>query len=108
MHEDTLRVSEANLAKAQEIAHIGSWEIDPRTLELAWSDEVYRIFGVRKGQFLPTHSSFLECVHPEDRKSVLRIIETPAKNAEEVTYIHRILRPDGEVRTVRQVALVHD
>ena len=48
--EEALRESEANLNRAQEIAHIGSWHLDAVHNRLTWSDEVFRIFGVPKGQ----------------------------------------------------------
>jgi PAS domain S-box-containing protein len=105
--EDALRESEARLNEAQRIAHIGSWEINEKIGKLTWSDEVYRIFGVLKEAFQPTFDGFMECVHPDDRAIVSKAIETEAEGIKDYTYVHRIVRPDGEVRTVRQVALVH-
>ena len=64
-----LRESEANLNRAQEVAHIGSWYLDVTHNRLTWSDEVFRIFGVPKGTPL-TYEAFLDTVHPEDRESV--------------------------------------
>ena len=43
----SLRKSEEQLEKAQEIAHLGSWELDLMQNKLTWSDEVYRIFGLQ-------------------------------------------------------------
>jgi PAS domain S-box-containing protein len=67
--EAALRESEANLNRAQEIAHIGSWHLDVPRNRLTWSDEVFRIFGVPNGVAL-TYETFLATVHPEDRASV--------------------------------------
>ncbi len=67
--EDALRESQANLTRAQEIAHIGSWHLDVARNQLTWSDEVFRIFGIPKGSRL-TYEAFLDAVHPEDRDSV--------------------------------------
>ena len=44
--EESLRRSEERLKRAQEIAHLGSWELDLIDNRLIWSDEVYRIFGL--------------------------------------------------------------
>ena len=66
---EALRESEANLNRAQEVAHIGSWYLDITHNRLTWSDEVFRIFGVPKGPAL-TYEAFLGTVHPEDRESV--------------------------------------
>src|SRR5207245_8459231 len=42
-----LRDSEARLEEAQRIAHVGYWDRDLDTDLLTWSDETYRIFGLR-------------------------------------------------------------
>src|SRR5215212_10051279 len=72
--EAALRRSEANLAAAQQIAHLGSWEWNVETGELSCSDEVFRIFGFGPQDFVPTYERFLDCVHPEDRERVERMV----------------------------------
>ena len=67
---EQLRVSEERLGRAQEIAHLGSWELDLLTDHLTWSDEVYRIFGLEPQEFGATYEAFLEAVHPDDRDEV--------------------------------------
>ena len=67
--EEALRQSEADLKRAQEVAHIGSWYLDVAANRLTWSDEVFRIFGVPPGASL-TYEAFLERVYPEDRGAV--------------------------------------
>jgi PAS domain S-box-containing protein len=67
--EKALRESEANLTRAQAIAHIGSWHLDVIRNHVTWSDEVFRIFGIPKGTAL-TYGAFLGIVHPDDRERV--------------------------------------
>ncbi len=67
--EATLRESEANLNRAQAVAHIGSWYLDLSRNELTWSDENYRVFGIAPGTPL-TYETFLAVVHPDDRATV--------------------------------------
>ncbi|HEX2622457.1 MAG TPA: PAS domain S-box protein, partial [Phototrophicaceae bacterium] len=47
--EAALRKSEANLKEAQRIASVGSFEINPQSGEIIWSDETYRIYEVEPG-----------------------------------------------------------
>jgi PAS domain S-box-containing protein len=123
--EEALRRSEARLSRSQEIAHLGSWELDLARDELAWSDEVYRIFGLQPQEFGATYEAFLECVHPDDRQAVDDAYRGSVREGRDTYEIeHRIVRKDtGEVRIVhekcehfrdaaggivRSVGMVHD
>ena len=98
---DDLRVSEARLAEAQRMAHLGNWERDFATGELRWSDEVFRIFGFEPQGFVPTFEKFIGFVHPDDRPSVNEAA-TAALRGEPCSIDHRIVLPDGSTRVVHQ------
>ncbi len=97
-----LRESEKRLSHAQEIAHLGSWELDLLTNKLTWSDEVYRIFGLQPQGFDATYEAFLEAVHPDDRAAVDEAYSASLREGSDGYEIeHRIVkRPGGEVRIV--------
>ncbi|MEG3891710.1 MULTISPECIES: PAS domain-containing protein [unclassified Microcoleus] len=63
-----LQQSEASLAAAQKIAHIGSWEFDLVTNKITWSEEVFRIFGLDSSATEPTSAKLLKMCHPDDRE----------------------------------------
>jgi PAS domain S-box-containing protein len=62
--------SEKRMNRSQEIAHLGSWELDINNNCLSWSDEVYRIFGLQPQEFDATYEAFLDNIHPNDRDEV--------------------------------------
>jgi diguanylate cyclase (GGDEF)-like protein/PAS domain S-box-containing protein len=107
--EEALRASEASLAEAQELAHLGSWDTGPLKrempcikCEMRWSDEMYRILGFAPQEFIPTFESLIESVHPHDREYVGKTVRASVSRGEpSLTIEHRILRPDGEVRFVQ-------
>jgi PAS domain S-box-containing protein len=101
--EDALRESEANLNKAQAIAHIGSWHLDVTRDRLTWSDEVFRIFGVRPGTPL-TYQSFLASIHPADKDAVDQAWTATTRGAP-YDIEHRIV-VNGTVKWVRERAEV--
>ena len=68
--EEALMDSEERLKRSQEIAHLGSWELDLVNDKLTWSDEVYRIFGLKPQEFGATYEAFLSYIHPDDRSAV--------------------------------------
>ncbi|MEO5346648.1 MAG: PAS domain S-box protein [Magnetococcus sp. YQC-9] len=104
---DTLRKSRESLAKAQELAHVGSWEWEVMTDHLSWSDEVFRIFGMRPGEGVTNYAAFETAIHPEDRLRVREAVNRSLESAG-VPYVmeHRIVRPDGSIRVVVEVGEV--
>jgi len=86
------------LAQAQRLADLGSWEWEPETDELRWSDELYRIYGVDAGELDATYAGYLERVHPDDRDRVDALIRTALRERTHFAFEERIVRPDGEVR----------
>ena len=100
--ENALRQTRERLDRSQEIAHLGSWELDLSKNELFWSDEVFRIFGLEPSEALLTYEFFLGHVHPDDRKALESGYFTSVSRGEEFFETeHRIVRKtSGEVRWV--------
>ncbi len=96
--EEALRQSEANLVKAQEIAHFGSWDWNFATNQLVWSNETYRIFGLEPRSIDLTLEGVRERIHPEDREGSFALIDAAIKEGEAAMFEQRIFRPDGEMR----------
>lgn len=99
--EEALRRSEASLAEAQRIAHVGHWDFDWERDTLYWSEEIYRIFGVTEEEFGGTFEDFFRLVHPEDME-LLQRAGGAALTGGTILTEHRIVRPGGEIRTVQQ------
>jgi PAS domain S-box-containing protein len=99
--EDHLRKALGQLAQAESLARLGSWEWDLRTDTVAWSGELYRLCGVGPGHLRATLEGALELVHPDDRAFVQEVIDRARRD--QVPYVceHRIVRPDGAVRTLQ-------
>ena len=69
--EEELRRSEESLAKAQQIAKMGSWEMDLTTETGPWSAGMFLLTGFDPSAGTPDfRKEFMERVHPEDRRSL--------------------------------------
>ncbi|MCH7695594.1 MAG: EAL domain-containing protein [Proteobacteria bacterium] len=99
--EEELQKRAMQLQEAQRIAHLGTWEVDIVTNEVFWSDEVYSIFGLNPDSYVPTSSSNIELVHPDDREYILKARRARLRqNDPPFNLKFRIVRPDGEVRHI--------
>ncbi len=100
--EETIRESERRLKQAQQIAHVGSWELDIQSGELKWSDEIYRIFDLRPQEFAATYAAFLDVIHPADRDMVNMAYTISLQTRQPYDVIHRLLTRDGRLKYVQE------
>ena len=102
--------SERQLAVAQRIAHLGSWQWDPTEGIMRWSDELFRILGLEPAAIATSYQVFLERVHPEDREPLAREIQhTMDERQPLAAHYCRMARPDGSLRVLRvEVEVVTD
>lgn len=98
--ELALRGSEARLAEAQRIAHLGSWEWNVRTHETYWSDETFRIFGYRPRSFEPDFARYSHHIHSDDRQRVIEALSKAAADGTPFECGYRIITTDGSERDV--------
>ena len=98
--KDRLALSEARLAEAQRLAHVGSFEWNGRDDHMTWSDELLRIYGITPGTSATTFDAFLTLVHDDDEARVRTIIYDAFLHPKPFAYDHRIVRPDGTVRVL--------
>ena len=102
--EDLVRTTD-RLVEAQDIAHVGSWEWDIAADRIWWSEQLYRIYGVDPHSPIG-YDTFLGRVHPEDRAAVEARVGQAMTDGLPFTFDHRIVRPDGAVRTLHAAGRV--
>lgn len=101
--EEQLRRSESNLAEAQRIAQLGSWEWNVEDGSLSWSDQTFRIFKLAPEEGPLSYRGFLEMVHPDDRGLVLAAVRRGLQTGH-YTVEHRVTLADGRERHVAERA----
>ncbi|MFC1933694.1 PAS domain S-box protein, partial [Chloroflexota bacterium] len=95
--EDILRMSESDLAEAQELAHVGNWRWEIIPDKVYWSDEARRLFGVEPGEAI-NYAKYLSIVLPEDRDFIMKEVQDALNGIKPYDNEHRIVR-NGEIRT---------
>jgi PAS domain S-box-containing protein len=100
-----LQESKTRLEEAQRIAHVGHWVWDQGKDGLTWSDETYRIFGLRPQERPMSVEAFQKMIHPQDREFLFRATQE-ARGGGRPDIEFRIVRPSGEVRIVHSQGAV--
>jgi PAS domain S-box-containing protein len=98
--EEKLKQSEKQLAEAQHMASVGSWNYDLQANSHTWSDEAFRICGLHPRESHPSYATFIELVHPDDREIIKEALKHALKTQEQIDCYLRIIRPDGEERII--------
>jgi PAS domain S-box-containing protein len=97
--------AEFYLAQGQRLAHIGSWAFTPAGFEY-WSSGLFEIHGLDPRSKVPAKEEYLALVHPEDREFVEQQIQEMLATDRAFDFTKRIVRPDGQIRSVRCVGVL--
>ena len=100
--EEAIETSAFRLNEAQQLAHIGSWELDIINNSLHWSNEIYRLFEIDPEKFDATYEAFLNAIHPDDRELVNSAYTNSLKDKTPYTIDHRLLFADGRIKYVHE------
>lgn len=103
---DKLKQSERQLAEAQKIAHIGSWERDLRSDQVTWSDELYHIFTLKPDEINLSYQHFLNLVVPQDVDRMRALVDEAIRERGSFDCDYRITLADGSIRVVNDRASV--
>jgi diguanylate cyclase (GGDEF)-like protein/PAS domain S-box-containing protein len=86
---------------AQELSALGSFTFDPASAQWTWSAGLYRLSGRDPRSPEPSHADIFESIlHPEDRERVLAGMTRAIQTGGSLDMRYRVIRADGEVRTV--------
>jgi PAS domain S-box-containing protein len=96
--EKSIKESEALLNYSQQIAQMGSFELDIETGKVSWSEHNYRIMGLEPFSIEPDLNYFHSLIHPEDTLRVKDTMEQLQKEKKPISYTFRIIWPDGQIR----------
>jgi PAS domain S-box-containing protein len=86
------------LEQAQALTHLGSWEWDVATDRIGWSDELYRMYGLKPQEREIGFGEFIGMIHPEDQAMVKGLITTAYGNGKAFEFEHRIILANGQMR----------
>jgi PAS domain S-box-containing protein len=109
--QNALAESEERLKMAQKIAHVGSWEYYVKEDRAIWSEELFRIFGLKLQQYGPNTKEYLALIYPKDRelmnKTMEQMLFTDGLSAN-ASFDYRIIHEDGSLHTIHSERMVRE
>lgn len=96
----SFEANKALLRKIELLGNLGTWEIDLQTGNHTWSNQLFRIFGLESGSFLPSFDAALRLIHPEDRDAVNATYHKSLETGVAWMIETRIIWQSGEVRNI--------
>ena len=101
--QEKLELSAQNLDKAQELAKIGSWQLDIKQNLLRWSNETYNIFDIDKQKHpIATLDDFFSAIHTDDVKAVEEAYQNHLINKKPYIIEHRIMTNQNNLKYVEE------
>lgn len=101
---EAFKKSQLRLRQAQEIAHLGCWELDFSTGMALWSDEACKIYGLPTEENLQSFDSWISFIHPEDLDFVKKDIEMSRAILADSSMEHRIVLKDGTIKHIHSIS----
>lgn len=102
--EKYFKKKDATLSKFQHISGLGTWEWDIHSNKQVWSDEMYKIFGMKKEGTIPDFNEGSNLIHPDDRDMISHSIENTLRTNAPYNVEFRIVRADGAERILHSLA----
>ncbi|MDD2321559.1 MAG: diguanylate cyclase, partial [Geobacteraceae bacterium] len=97
---EKLKQSEERLVDAQRIAKLGSWEIDLSSGDVYWSQEAYKIFGMKPGDGILSHEIILAAIHPQEKEAITTILKDALAENNVFSFECRIITAAGSERMI--------
>ncbi|WP_435623971.1 PAS domain-containing protein [Flagellimonas sp.] len=86
---------------AVESSNIGIWDYDIVNNVLAWNDNMYNLYHVRKEDFSGEVEAWESTIHPDDRERSLKAVEEAIEGTKEFNTEFRIKTSDGSIRYIQ-------
>lgn len=104
--EEALRKSEENLADAQRISHIGSWQWDMLSNTVSWSKEMYQVFDIDPNTHDGKPESILKVIYPDDIELFTNSMNSNLVDGSSPALEYRIVHKDGSIHTISAIGRI--
>jgi two-component system sensor histidine kinase/response regulator len=87
--EEALIQANESLERAEELANLGSWELEVRTGRGHWSKQMFRMFELSPADGVPSVPDYLDLIQPDDRHILQEALTDMTEGREPVRRVFR-------------------
>ena len=95
------------LKVATNAANIGIWEFDVVNDELAWNDQMFKLYGIKREDFGGVYEAWKCSVHQDDQERSQKEVEMALKGEKDFNTEFKVVWPNGKIRYIQAVAVIH-
>lgn len=100
-HNELININK-KLETAQQMARLGYWEVDILKDTCYWSNELYRIFGIKKTSNSIPFQDIINAIHPDDKKMAINNYKLAINGKKALNHEVRIFLKDGSIKVLHQ------
>ena len=95
------------LSMAIRAGGVGVWEYDVVNNVLFWDDRMFELYGINKNDCSGVYKAWQKGIHPDDKERAEQQLMVTVNSGKEYDTEFRIVWPDGTIRHIRAIAVVH-
>lgn len=104
---NNLKKEKKKLSETQLLAKVAGWELSLKDKRLMWSDELFKITGIKPVPDMDLFELYITHIHPDDRPQMMAWLDTLITTGRQMDITHRITFPNQDmIRYVRHIAQV--
>ena len=102
--QDALKASLERLRRAERMAKLGHWELDPERQHMTWSQQIYAIHGLPPGDGPIPLEQAVALLEPADRHELLARLRTPESSPPAFEMNLRLRLSNGSLKHLNLLA----
>lgn len=87
--------SQRQLAEAQELARLGSWEWDIATGIVTWTQQLIELFDLDEATYPRDYEAYIQALHPDDRAATDETVRAAFESRQPFEVDHRVVTRQG-------------
>ena len=88
------------LSLAMDAANSGVWDWNVKTDRVLWTDQIWHLFGLKRGAYPPSVKLWASAIHPDDREITMNAAKSAALQKADLNFEYRVLHQDGSVHWI--------